>query len=561
MIRDPGCAALLAQAVCVRDAQGHTPLLQAAYHGSRELVAQLVEAGVDRDAISDTGVTPLMAAVRRGHVQLVPLLATPSNINQLFYSGTAAALHAAAAEGDKPMVEALLAAGADVHTSNSDGWSALGVAAHYSKTEVVLLLLAALAKGWGDQEEKARGMALVAAAVAALAGSLEAMPVCAHLLGAVLDVLGPGVAEEVCLQAQNHLQQAWEQHQKGLSGAEPQPGRSYLAEALLLGWLSVEEPLHTARQPLVVRLQRLVPGVGSGDSRLKGVGNGDSQLAVAIQQQMQLLAEAELAAAVGEKQQALELLGQFAALHLQHQPCDAATRMIMLSTGLAKATCTRVGQLPSGTQLAAAEATMQHARSFRPPAVYTTFLAAWVGARRQLQQLPQEVAGTVVAAVKAAQQQQQERQQTVPRGQASMQQQRQQQPEAPVQERQQQPEAPVQERQQQPEAPVQERQQQPEVPGQECHRRLEQLQQGGKQGPPNHEDRQQQLRLRRQQLRERNQQLLQQESKALASSSGTAGACRLVLLAAASALAGAAAAPLVGWRLGFRGRKAPSTSQ
>jgi hypothetical protein len=40
--------------------------------------------------------------------------------------------------------------------------------------------------------------------------------------------------------------------------------------------------------------------------------------------------------------------------------------------------------------------------------VYTTFLAAWVGARRQLQQLPREKAAAVVAAVKTAQQQQQQ---------------------------------------------------------------------------------------------------------------------------------------------------------
>jgi hypothetical protein len=555
MMRDPGCAALLAAAVRQRDRHGGTPLLQAAYHGSRELVAKLVEAGADRDAVSDNGTTPLMAAVRRGHVQLVPLLATPSNINLLACSGTPAAyhsspLHAAAAGGDKPMVEALLAAGADVHTPDSHGCSALGVAARHSRNEVVLLLLAALAKGWGDQEEKARGMALVAPAVVELTGGLGAMPVCAQLLGAVLDVLGPGVAEEVCLQAQNLLQQAREQYHKGLSGAKPQPRVSYLAEALLLGWLSVEKPLHAARQPLVVRLQRLVPGVGSGDSQLeKG------------QQQVQLLARAELAAAVGDKQSALELLSHFAALHLQHQPCDAGMRWCdLLSGGLAEAARIRVGKLPPGTHLAAAEATMEHARSFRPPGVYTTFLAAWVGARRQLQQLPQEVAGTVVAAVKAAQQQQQEHKQIVLRVQASMQQQRQQQPEEPVQEHQQQPEVPMQERHQQPEAPVQERQQQLEVPMQQCPRRQEQFQQGGKQELSSHKDRQQQQRLRHQQLRQKSQQLRQQESKALASSSGTAGACRLVLLAAASALAGAAAAPLVGWRLGFRGRKAPSTS-
>jgi hypothetical protein len=43
--------------------------------------------------------------------------------------------------------------------------------------------------------------------------------------------------------------------------------------------------------------------------------------------------------------------------------------------------------------------------------VYTTLLAAWVAARRQLQQLPQAVVAAVLAAVKLAQQQQQQQQQ------------------------------------------------------------------------------------------------------------------------------------------------------
>jgi hypothetical protein len=42
--------------------------------------------------------------------------------------------------------------------------------------------------------------------------------------------------------------------------------------------------------------------------------------------------------------------------------------------------------------------------------VYTTFLAAWVGVRRQLQQVPREVAAAVVAAVQAAQQHEQPQQ-------------------------------------------------------------------------------------------------------------------------------------------------------
>jgi outer membrane biosynthesis protein TonB len=50
-------------------------------------------------------------------------------------------------------------------------------------------------------------------------------------------------------------------------------------------------------------------------------------------------------------------------------------------------------------------------QTFRAPGVYTTFLDAWVRARRQLQQLPEEVKEAVVAALTAAQQQEEDKRQ------------------------------------------------------------------------------------------------------------------------------------------------------
>jgi hypothetical protein len=57
----------------------------------------------------------------------------------------------------------------------------------------------------------------------------------------------------------------------------------------------------------------------------------------------------------------------------------------------------------------AAEVIRQRALSFRAPGVYTTFLDAWVAARRELQQVPQERVDTVVAAVAASRQPQPQR--------------------------------------------------------------------------------------------------------------------------------------------------------
>jgi hypothetical protein len=435
-----------------------------------------------------------MQAVVQGHVQLVPLLATPGNVNLLVDGGRSWPLYLAAFRGNDNMVAALLAAGAQPDMQLSDGHSALSVAAEYGYMRVLALLLPALLKQCEQPQRQAGVVALVAAATALLAERHGRDTDCARLLELVLDVLGPDVAQKVCRKVQQQLQQEWEQYPEP-PYAPVVPGQaSYLAEALLLGLVWEEERLHAARQPLVARLQCLVL----------------SEATLAHQQRRQqhvqqrpadetptwvledLVTNAELAAAAGQEQRAVQLLGRFTALHLRNQPCEAATRRALLSNGLVEAAHTRLGYTAISSPDYAME--RQQAVSFRPPGVYTTFLAAWVGARRQLQQLPQEVAATVVAAVKAAQQQRQ-----------------------------------------------------PLAPLQKHHkRRLP----GGTQALLDHKAYQQQRR----------QQLKQQKARVAMSCSGTARACRLVLLVAASVLATAAAAPLVGWRLGFRGRKVRTTN-
>jgi hypothetical protein len=205
----------------------------------------------------------------------------------------------------------------------------------------------------------------------------------------------------------------------------------HLAEALLLGWLGVEEQLHAARRPLVARLQRLVPGVGisGGQAQLQqsgsqGATQPQGQQEVGKQQLVQLLAAATLAAGAGQQQEALHLLGEFAALHFevqqqQHQQrgrevfqslraeADSLPRLVRQAfwqADMARAhSSSNAGKPGSQADLRAASGHFS--------GVYTTFLAAWVGARRQLQQLPQERIVTVVAAVQVALQRQQQQQQ------------------------------------------------------------------------------------------------------------------------------------------------------
>jgi hypothetical protein len=107
---------------------------------------------------------------------------------------------------------------------------------------MVRLLLAAIQQECGQQQGQVqqqqqkghtRLVELVAAPVAALAKRLGDALCCVQLLEVVLDVLGPEVAGQVCLAAQQQLQEEGKRGQV-----------SYLAEVLLGGWLGVEE--HTA---------------------------------------------------------------------------------------------------------------------------------------------------------------------------------------------------------------------------------------------------------------------------------------------------------------------------
>jgi hypothetical protein len=390
---------------------------------------------------------------------------------------------------------ALLAAGAPAHTCDSRGTSALAVAAKGDHTCTVLVLLKGLVKESQQQQQQQQGQEWLVSHVATALQSVLQLHGCTdrttRLLEVVLDVLGSGVAGEVCQAVQQQLQEALCDPQQQPE-AVPEPGpdfwaelpgastaqrATYFAEALLGGWVDVEERLHTARQPLVARLQRLVPGVG--DARLQQEQQLYKQEKELYQQQYQqqqelyeqhkelvphvprrlyqqqpalqesleeylqkLVADAEAAAAAGQLQRAHTLLKTFATLVHQYQQQigrestttfglrkSASARPHshrLIRSGLGRAGARRgraayrvapasddgvQSPFPGFKRIVLDPADGRQTDPIRPLEVYTTFLAAWVGARRQLQQLPQEVAGAVVAAVQAAQQQQDEERQ------------------------------------------------------------------------------------------------------------------------------------------------------
>ena len=155
---------------------GETALMSAARAGSVRAVAALLDAGADPDAAEQTrGQTALMWAAGEGHADIIGLLlAAGANLHARSHGPAAAAAAAGAGTytrrveridaftpllfavrgGRAAAVEALLAAGADVNETASDGTSALVMAAANAHWELGALLLDAgadpdaAAQGW-----------------------------------------------------------------------------------------------------------------------------------------------------------------------------------------------------------------------------------------------------------------------------------------------------------------------------------------------------------------------------------------------------------------------------
>jgi ankyrin repeat protein len=56
------------------DKWGRTPLIEACMHGARDCAILLIEADADPNSVTDTYLSPLMLAVRRGHEDILRTL-------------------------------------------------------------------------------------------------------------------------------------------------------------------------------------------------------------------------------------------------------------------------------------------------------------------------------------------------------------------------------------------------------------------------------------------------------------------------------------------------------
>jgi ankyrin repeat protein len=115
-------------------------LIEAATNGQTEKVLDLIKAGADVNAKSNSGVTALMRAAYQGHTDTVKALIgagadvdAKDNIN-------ATALMYAALNGHTDTVKALIEAKADVNAKNKNGYTALMLADKKGHTEIVDLL-------------------------------------------------------------------------------------------------------------------------------------------------------------------------------------------------------------------------------------------------------------------------------------------------------------------------------------------------------------------------------------------------------------------------------------
>lgn len=122
-------------------------LCQAVSERSYEMVAMLLEAGINANGGNKDGENPLHLATRQANQKLVgDLLRSGSNPNSLSFEKGESSLHIAVRRGMTSIVQALLSHGACANTPTLEGWTPLLEAAKHGSPEVVRHLLNAGAK-------------------------------------------------------------------------------------------------------------------------------------------------------------------------------------------------------------------------------------------------------------------------------------------------------------------------------------------------------------------------------------------------------------------------------
>lgn len=123
------------------DARGNPPLFQAAWTGNAAIITNLLDHGADVNRRnSETTSTSLLYAVLSGREAVVRLLLNKGARVDFRYRDNQTVLHIAAAEGNVPILEELLAAGADVNAADRRDRTALDEAVLHNRLSGVLWL-------------------------------------------------------------------------------------------------------------------------------------------------------------------------------------------------------------------------------------------------------------------------------------------------------------------------------------------------------------------------------------------------------------------------------------
>jgi ankyrin repeat protein len=123
------------------DPRGNAPLLQAAWTGNAAIIGSLLNHGADVNRRnSETASSPLLYAVLSGREAVVRLLLDRGARVDFRYRENQTILHIAAASGNVPILEALLAASADVNAADERDRTALDEAVLHDQLPAVLLM-------------------------------------------------------------------------------------------------------------------------------------------------------------------------------------------------------------------------------------------------------------------------------------------------------------------------------------------------------------------------------------------------------------------------------------
>jgi ankyrin repeat protein len=166
--------------VNARNNTGNTALIEAAARNNAEIAGLLLGRGADVQARNVSGLTAADVALKANHIGMVRLLnmngagVRVSSGRQSAAAGNSGVLLQAVIKGDAEAIRSLLALGADVNARGKNGWTALMTAASQGDRDVVELLLANGAAPDLTEGQEGR-TALTIAAIKGYAGAVEAL--------------------------------------------------------------------------------------------------------------------------------------------------------------------------------------------------------------------------------------------------------------------------------------------------------------------------------------------------------------------------------------------------